>query len=180
MGSRFGDLLLRSRFGTVLFHTVSSPLQKGIRFFRILNISRPWACLTVGLPCVANTWRTTDVSTFPMIALNEQRRWDLYAGGLCSRAGTLETNNHTTHDPPKGIVYDLLVLVGLFRYDDAYGLCLVSPYCSALALHRGELSEGFICYHMNPFRYIVDWASHPVISATAACQPRGLKGTLQV
>lgn len=122
MGSRFGDLLLRSRFRTVLFHTVSLPLQKGIRLFRHLNVSRPWACLTVGLPCVAITGRTTDVSTFHMIALNEQRRWDLYADGLCSRAGTLETNNHTMHDPPKGTVYDLSALVGLLRYDDAYGL----------------------------------------------------------
>lgn len=111
--------MLRSRFRTVLFHTVSSPLQKGIRFFRILNVSRSWACLTVGLPWVAKPWRTTDVSTFCVIALNEQRRWYLYAGGLCSRVGTLETNNHTTHNPPKGIVFDLLVLVDLFPYDDA-------------------------------------------------------------
>ena len=67
-------------------------------------------------------WRTTDVSTFHMIALYEQRRWYLYADGLCSRVGTLETNNHTMHYPPRGIVYDLLALVGLFSYDDAYGL----------------------------------------------------------
>ena len=46
----------------------------------------------------------------------------LYADGLCSCIGTLETNNHTTHYPPGGIVYDLLALVGLFSYDDAYGL----------------------------------------------------------
>lgn len=57
-----------------------------------------------------------------MIVLCEQRRWDLYAEGLCSRVGTLETNNHTLYDPPKGIVFDLIVLVGLVRYDDAYGL----------------------------------------------------------
>ena len=57
-----------------------------------------------------------------MIALYEQRRWYLYADGLCSCIGTLETNNHTTHYPPGGIVYDLLALVGLFSYDDAYGL----------------------------------------------------------
>jgi hypothetical protein len=57
-----------------------------------------------------------------MIAFNEQRRWYLYADGLCSRVGTLETNNHTMHCPPKGTVYDLLALVGLLFYDDAYGL----------------------------------------------------------
>ena len=37
------------------------------------------------------------------------------------RAGTLETCNLTTHLSLKGEILDLLVLVGPFPYDDAYG-----------------------------------------------------------
>ena len=82
----------------------------------------PGPALRLACQVSRGIWRTTDLSTFRVIALDEQRRWYLYAEGLCSRVGTLETNSHTLYYPPRGIVYDLLALVGLVPYDDAYGL----------------------------------------------------------
>jgi len=49
---------------------------------------------------------------------------------------------------------------------------LFSPYHSSLALNRGYFPEGLSCHHFNPIRYFVREASHPVISATAACSHR--------
>jgi hypothetical protein len=43
-----------------------------------------------------------------------------------------------------------------------------------------ELPEGFVCRHLNPIRYIVREASHPVISATVARSRRALVGIHQV
>ena len=52
--------------------------------------------------------------------------------------------------------------------DDAAILYLISPYHPTLALNGGGFPEGFACHHLNPIRYVVRRASHPVISATVA------------
>ena len=54
-------------------------------------------------------------------------------------------------------------------------LHLVSPYPPSLALYRMELPAGRSSHDFLPLRYIVGGASHPVISATAACPPRDLR-----
>ena len=59
-------------------------------------------------------------------------------------------------------------------------LQLISPYYPILALNRMEFPEGFACHHLNPIRYIVREASHPVISATVARPLRRLVGIHQV
>jgi hypothetical protein len=55
-----------------------------------------------------------------------------------------------------------------------------SPYRPTLALNRTELPEGSSCHHLDPFRYVVREASHPVISATVARSRRVLMGIHQV
>ena len=47
-------------------------------------------------------------------------------------------------------------------------------------LNRMEFPEEFACHHLNPIRYIVREASHPVISATVARSRRRLVGIHQV
>ena len=59
-------------------------------------------------------------------------------------------------------------------------LQLISPYYPILALNRMEFPEGSACYHLDPIRYIVRGASHPVISATVARPRRRLAGIRQV
>ncbi len=62
----------------------------------------------------------------------------------------------------------MIILVGLCSLTTLMDIQLLSPYHPTLALNGGGFPEGFACHHLNPFRYIVRRASHPVISATVA------------
>ena len=76
------------------------------------------------------------------------------------RAGTLETCSLTTYCSHRGAAFDLLILVGLSPFNDAYGHAAISPYHPSLALNGGGFPEGFSCHHLNPIRYVVRGASH--------------------
>ena len=57
---------------------------------------------------------------------------------------------------------------------DAVDIQLISPYHPTLVLNRGGFPEGFSCHHLNPIRYVVRGASHPIISAMVA-RPRRVR-----
>jgi hypothetical protein len=77
--------------------------------------------------------------------------------------------------------YDLLIPVGLLLADGAYDSSTnLTLLPNPSPLYRTEFPEGSSCHHSNPIRYIVGEASHPVISATVACSPRGPVGIHRV
>lgn len=97
-----------------MLHALSVLLPDGLCFFRPLKIVPPWACLTVGLPCVAS-WQSDDVSTFHVIACTDNvgEAWTPVA--TQSRTGTLATCNLTTHANTEKHAFDLLAPVGRSR-----------------------------------------------------------------
>jgi len=81
-----------------MFHALSVPLQNGLCLFRLLRAAPSWACLTVGLPCIAHG----EVVAFPRSAwsLNGQLRWGLNAGGssiLCRHVSDLHPVHACKH-----------------------------------------------------------------------------------
>ena len=59
------------RFRVVIFHTLSSPLQGSVCFFRLLNVVLPSARLTVGLPCIAGHGRVTMFPRFVYLSIKD-------------------------------------------------------------------------------------------------------------
>jgi len=142
--------------------------------------SRPSNSLPYGWPAMPRAWRSDGLSTFRAIAHLGQLRCSLYAGGSsvpCRQLDGLHPGHACKH---KGACLRPTASHRSVCFADAAAVQLVSPYCPALALNRMGFPEGFACRHLNPIRYIVGEAPHPVISATATRSPRVLVGTHQV
>ena len=97
-----------------------SRYRNGLCLFQPLMVVPPWACLAVGLPCVA-TWRSDDFSTFHVIAFSDNLDGTWTPVAIRSRAGMLETCSLTTHANTRKHASDLLAPVGLYRVDGACG-----------------------------------------------------------
>ena len=92
---------------------------------------------------------------------------------------TFEPDNPTTPASSGKQAFAPIVLVGLFILTTLAVLQLVSPYQSTLALYRRELPKRFLP-RGRILRYVVERASHPIISAMAACRSRGPAGIRRV
>ncbi len=152
---------------------ISPPLQQGICFLKASQPRPPTACLTVSLPRGRRHWVSTFRIIDPMNNLGEPSTPVVRQ----FRAGSYETCNLTTCANTRKHSFDLLVPVGQSLVTALTDFRMFSPYCSTLALNRMELPDGFRPHGFRPFRYIVRWASHPLISAKAACHLRVLIGT---
>jgi len=159
-----------------MFHTVSPPLQQGIRFPKASQPRPSTACLTVSLPRGRRHWGSTFRTIGPLSNLGEPSTPVVRQ----FRAGSYKTCNLTTCASTRKHSLDLLIPVGLFCVTVLTDFRLISPYCSTLALNPVGLGKGSPPHGFDPIRYLVRWASHPAISATAACHPKVLAGTCQV
>ncbi len=100
-----------------IFHPVSQPLQPGIRFFQPPNPARHQLALRLACPKGRRGWVPTFHITDPMGDLGVP----FTPGTLQFSAGSYKTCNLTTYCSHKGAALNLLILVGLSLFNDAYG-----------------------------------------------------------
>ena len=97
-------------------HPVSQPLQPGIRFFQPPNPVRHQLALRLACPKRRRVW----VPTFHIADPIGDLGVPFAPVVLQFRAGSYETCNLTTHCSHQGAALNLLILVGLSLFDDAY------------------------------------------------------------
>ena len=141
-------------------HSVSPPLEQGIRFPKASQPRPPTACLTVSLPRGRRTWGSTFRTTDPVSNLGESSTPVVRQ----FRASSYKTCNLTTCANTRKHSLDLLIPVGPFSVTTLTDFRLISPYCSTLALNPVGLGKGSPPHGFDPIRYIVGRASHPVIT----------------
>ncbi len=117
-------------------HSVSLPLQQGIRFPKASQPRPPTACLTVSLPRGRRTWGSTFRTIDPVSNLGEPSTPVVRQ----FRAGSYKTCNLTTCANTRKHSLDLLIPVGPFWVTTLTDFRLISPYCSTLALTRETVS----------------------------------------
>ena len=141
-----------------------------------ISTQPPTACLTVSLPRGRRHWGSTFRTIDPVSNLGEPSTPVVRQ----FRAGSYKTCNLTTCANTRKHNFDLKVQSRSVTLTTLTDFRLISPYCSTLALNPVGLGKRSPPHGFDPIRYIVRWASHPVISATAACHPKVLAGTCQV